>query len=309
MPLEVVTCGGPSLPQGLKYEPITRRKHGLSDKTQGQTWPAQFWGQFLNYFGLGVALRVLSKHRDFRDTYLDGVATGNHSYWRGRYIGRAIPFFIERYEQETRKARLVVTPIPLLPYERITQIRVQVSPERSVTEDARFFFLQVKNTGEKTAEDVVPLLAVPQVWSSLTRLVIVRPTGDPFMSVEWSRTTDEFEHRPDRFAIAVIYDKNTLREPISLYGDGLACGFALFFTVKGSPGVYFPAEVPHGLAMPCHFRATLYFQAKDLPLFRNVAAYEVEASDWNSVKVTEIVQDQTSSHSRSLFRHKSSKKP
>jgi len=223
------------------------------------------------------------------------------------HFRRGLHFFIERWEQETRKPRLVVGPVPRLPYEKVTQIRVRLSPERSVTEDACFFFLLVKNVGEKTAEDVVPLLAVPQLWTSLVKLVIVQPTGDPWMQVDWSGTTDEFEHQPDRFARAVIYDKNTLRDPVSLYGEGLACGFALFFTVKGSPGLYFPSEVHHGILMPCKFQAILYFQAKDLPLFRKVAAYEVEASDWRSIKVTEIVQEQTSSRLRSLFRRKPSK--
>jgi hypothetical protein len=225
------------------------------------------------------------------------------AFYLGGFIFVEVFIFAwERWREETSKPRLVVEPMTQLPYENVTQIRVRL-PEHVATEDARFFFLQVKNIGEKTAEDVIPLLAVPPLWSSLTKLAIVPPTGDPWMSVEWKGTTDEFDRYPERYARAVIYDKNTLREPVSLYGGGLACGFALFFTVKDCPGVYFPSETSHAIRFPCKFQAVLYFQAKDLPLFPKVAAYEIEASDWNSIEVTEVTEEKKS-RLRSLFHRK-----
>jgi hypothetical protein len=201
-------------------------------------------------------------------------------------------------DREGGKPKLVVGVPAQLPYERITEVHVNVDGSL-VKEQVRFRFVAVKNLGEKTAEDVIPYLRVHRRWlngqwvpgsTGLSRLVIIAPTGKPWLPVKWSGkrlTTDDFNLDRNNFATAILCDglMSTL-EPVSLYAQGVPLAFALFFTVKDG-GLYLPTTTFEAFPLPCKFQIMLHFQPKDLPEVR-AALYEVNAASWDSFQVTRI---------------------
>jgi len=203
-----------------------------------------------------------------------------------------------REDREGGKLTLVVGAPAQLPHEKIMEVHVRVG-DSLIKEQVRFFFVAVKNLGEKTAEDVVPYVRVYRRWlygqwergsTGLSRLAIIAPTGKPWIPVKWSGkqlTLNEFNLNRDNFATAIVCDElmSTLG-PVSLYGRGVSLAFALFFTVKGG-GLYLPTTTFEAFPFPCKFQIMLYFQPKDLPEVR-AAVYEVNAVSWDSFQVTKI---------------------
>jgi hypothetical protein len=210
---------------------------------------------------------------------------------------------IDRAVRERRGPKFDVQVLIELPHEQMREIRVRLGPEQFRTREARFALFMVKNLSDRTAEEVVPLIAVRELWTKLRSLVWILPTGNPLLTVGWQNTIAEFEHDENSFATAIIHDENTPKS-VSLYGKGLGCGFVLFFTLKDSPVVYFPSTGHEAMVMPCKFHLILYFQAKDLPL-QCMKTYSVEADSWCCFRVSEIAKKQHSGL-RSIFSRRSS---
>jgi len=207
---------------------------------------------------------------------------------------------INRAARERGGLRFDVAALIERPGEQMRQIRVRLGPEQFTIREARFALLRVKNLADRTAEDVVPLVGVPDLWGELKSLVWILPTGSPWINVEWTDTIPEFEHGGNGFASAVIHDKNT-PQSVSLHGKGVGFGSVLFFTLKDSPALYFPTTAHHAVLMPCRFHMILYFQAKDLPLHR-AKTYVVEADSWRRFRVSEIIEKERSDLRAMLLR-------
>jgi hypothetical protein len=269
--------------RGLKYEPIARRKHGLPNKTQGQTWLAQRLGQFLNHLGLGVPLRVLPKHRDFGDTHSDGVATGNYRYWRGRNIGRSIPFFIERWENERAKPKfeVIISKDPPTPVEILLHLR-DGQAKRTVC----FFEVSLRNTGVKTAEKIVPIVAIPAIGTLGVPLIFVSRPPLPHTEINTPWSVKDFN---EDYVASGIVEHVGIRQ-VDLYGGGVGQTFALFFTLSNADKIYLPCESKVGLRLPAKFQIALSFQAKDMPLV-HYGVFQVDAKAWNDVTITVLPSD------------------
>jgi len=125
------------------------------------------------------------------------------------YLRRGLHFFIERWEREKGKPRFSISTEQHVWPEPLREIRVRLAPEKFLNHEARFFFVSVKNEGEKTAEEVVPLILVPEATDLLMPLVMIAPTGKPFITVAWPGAVEEFHSERSSFATALIHSEKT----------------------------------------------------------------------------------------------------
>jgi hypothetical protein len=191
---------------------------------------------------------------------------------------------MEKREQEKSKANLLVQ------YSNFQHVKITVKVGSKSTEkqDGHFYCVNVANRGRQTAEHVVPLVGIPEIWRSdtLLSLLWIDPPLDPYVVISWP-PEDQFEHDVYRFANALVR-RNLKQEPVSLYGGGLSRSFVLFFTIKDTDAVFVPTPNRQTrVKFPCDFIIKLRFQAKDLPLCR-AREYRVQAESWESVKVTPL---------------------
>lgn len=271
----------------LKYPTTRINKHAIPDKAKDENRSAQFWGQFLNHLGLGVALRVLSKHRDFGDTHLDGVATGNCSFFVSRNFGRAIPFFIERWEKEHNKPHFYVVH-PMEPT-GIVEVQVRVN-NRIDKRRARFYIISIGNDGIDTAEKVTPIVEI-SLWQRGDVIAMTAPAERPNLRIDWPRDPEEFEGDTHAFATALVFDALKRRGEVgdlSLYGGGAGFTFTLFFTIEGDDAIYFQTATYRAVRIQgeTSFGISLFIQAKDM-MITPVMTFKVKARAWNDFDVKE----------------------
>jgi len=182
--------------------------------------------------------------------------------------------------------KLVVDTIsPFSDYMEPTHIRVTTPSKAPKEEEARAFFVLVRNTGRKIAEDVVPLVSVSGRPSAF--LVMVLPHPGPVMQFEWPGTEDQFDHDKDVLASALVHAEKTRKKSVTLNPRGMGIGFVLLFTIRGRPGIYFPSEAKVAVMFPSDFEIALRFQMRGRGITL-AKRYSIHAEAWNSFTVTEL---------------------
>jgi hypothetical protein len=184
------------------------------------------------------------------------------------------------------KPKLVVDTVSPFPRDQEpTRIRATIPSRASKEEEARAFFVIVRNTGRKTAEDVRPLVNVSGKGGAAF-LVMVPPHPGPVMEFEWPGTQDQFDHDEDALATALVYAEKTRERSVTLNPKGMGKGFVLFFTIRGR-GLYFPSETKIAVMFPTEFDLTLRFEMHGRGI-TEAKRYVVQANAWNSFTVTEL---------------------
>lgn len=144
------------------------------------------------------------------------------------------------------------------------------------------FYVDVKNTGQTEAEDVIALINVKGAWNDYVPIGIIEwkvihkltlPSPRPSQLV--GRTVEDL--------LARVFVSERAEKSFTLSGESLPFRFALFFTVKGSDKVYFPSnEIP-----PINlskFDIDLMFQPKGIR-HSHGRAYRIKVESWEKIAV------------------------
>ncbi len=215
-------------------------------------------------------------------------------YYLAGFIFMEISIFLfDRWEKEKRKPRFLVSPVQ----QHSIDLKAGLGPHRYESQRAQLFAVVINNTGETTAEEVMPFLRVPEVSKDFVIPAERISAIDDLSAVAgWRGIVEEFEEGHDRLGTALIQaeelaesEKQKERQGISLYGGGVGEGFVVFFTVKGSSNLYFASKKKISLDMPRKFYLELWLQAKDLP-FRRYGAYEVDAESWDNCMIRKLAK-------------------
>jgi hypothetical protein len=224
--------------------------------------------------------------------------------WGALVLVDVVRYFLERSERENerdrqkmeferRKPHFVVKPLDLESYEEVKQVIVyfDFAPDvKDKISQARFYFLNISNIGEDTAEEVKPVVHFPEKWPNRKmRLIMIYSQGKPFLTFKWpGKTLQEFEAHPERYSSSVLWDEGQHEKSVSLYGQGLPQDFALFFTLEKEPeGLKLCSYHNLGLKFPFHGPVELYIEAKGMPL-KYITTYQIDAESWDAFTVKDI---------------------
>jgi hypothetical protein len=167
-------------------------------------------------------------------------------------------------------------------------------------EQVHLVYLSVQNIGERTLQ-VTPLVQ-SSLWHGNVRIMIIPRTVDPWFTVDWTRSLEEFKSERCPVASAFLQAYRNKRS-VSLSGKGVPQPFVLLFSLKDSNDFHFPIASPYPVKMGTHtFR--LNFEVKG-SLFIRKEAYRVTARLWSSVTV-DLIPTKQSSRLRRFFSRKSS---
>jgi hypothetical protein len=113
--------------------------------------------------------------------------------------------------------------------------------------EVRFYYVKVRNEGEKTVDDVIAYCGADQI-----RFIPSTENSTFGLDFEGSETLEEFDRFGiEMYAIALIRDQRKLKDEIEYIHPGpVGESFVLFFTLKGyDERVYVPAHtrVPHNI--------------------------------------------------------------
>ena len=184
------------------------------------------------------------------------------------------------------KPKLVVNSLSLPAGQELRGIRVRIRPNITKSEDGRAFFVEVKNDGRRTADDLT-CFACLSGQAGLFPLVILGPDIRSYYDTAYPETEEEFQRLAEPFADALIRHTYEKEESTTLYPKGLSRAFILFFTLRGKNAAYLPSESSLPIPAPAEFRISLAFQTRDQPLHES-KAFDVTMRSWDSFDVVEV---------------------
>jgi hypothetical protein len=153
-----------------------------------------------------------------------------------------------------------------------------------------FKCLAITNSGRDTAEDVTPFVKLTlrrEFFDNPLRLHMIEPPSKPWFTVKWPDVLGEFDRTDaNRFATALVHTEDHAKS-VTIYGKDRPQPFILFFSLKGSDGLYFPTDRSIGVETPQEFYLIICLRAKHLP-FKEVKAYYVNAKSWDDVSMEEV---------------------
>jgi hypothetical protein len=204
---------------------------------------------------------------------------------------------INRKLAERNEPKLTIAPADLSQLkeeERIKELEVRLIDGKTRKCGARFYYITVRNSGKKTAEDVTAYcpgeLADLMVFMPLRRRSALR--------VDYNRTSEGFdEETKERYGESYIFALLTdykFPRTINISPGPKGETFVLFFTlecfrvptVPGASRIY-----PTDKSMPCTVMLPIYTQGKNMS-YRYTAAFKVNLKKWNDIEVEQVVQTQ-----------------
>jgi hypothetical protein len=197
----------------------------------------------------------------------------------------------ERRERREEERRLSALPRIVIresgfryPWQR-KEIQVSLPEGHLASKRGLFYVVAISNDGERRTEHIQPT-----VGSEMSQFAIPLDfiwEGEETLHVRWNGTLDEFDMDDDRFATALVRDRNIRIENPALDGKSFPFAFLLFFTLEDSPKIYLPSRYKTVLAtMPCKFNMELHVTATGVPR-KHLMTCAVEATDWKTVYVTQ----------------------
>ena len=265
----------------LKYTGLPFNcNHGVPDKDQSASGHPIYRGERCNRRCLGLLLRLLSISLDVRCSRSNGLVALKHGYWNGRAVGTALQFFIEKREREKARAELV----PSLMTRRLVTVKVTLNDEQTRSSEGSFWYLKLANMGEEAANQVAPLVNVSSEFEGLVEVPIIGPHFEDEILVKSRLSSEAFDSKRERFALALEADANIAKPSLNIEGLG-ARAFLLCFAMKCGSQLYVPIRrSPIVLNFPVDVVLRVYSRAKGLPR-RYCGAYRCHGNNWHDCKV------------------------
>jgi hypothetical protein len=216
-----------------------------------------------------------------------------YSWFRRANLLRPLTFFMQqraedrkqRREEERRLSALPQIVVRQLP--KILEKEIQVSLPNGAIARTRGVFVacSLGNDGERRTTHIVPHVVTTELSQYALPLDVIWAGESKEFHVRWNGTLDEFNGDNDRFATALVRDKNLRMENPTLEGKGFLLPFLLFFTVEDSEKLYISTQVQTALtSMPRKFLMELHVTATGIPR-KLLTTYEVDANGWHKITI------------------------
>jgi hypothetical protein len=197
-------------------------------------------------------------------------------------LGRAVAFFLGRWEEEKAHAGLAPR---LLPRESVT-ITVSLNDGKTRQSEGHFYYLLVVNSGEEAANQVIPMVAAPREFRGLLDMRAIPQYFKSHMSVKSKLSSEDFDSERERFAEAILKDPNVAHLNFKVEGLG-ANAFALCFSLKDGNQFYIPTGGLYILDFPVNIVINAFSKARGLPR-RGLGTYRCYGSNWHNLQVVPI---------------------
>jgi hypothetical protein len=220
---------------------------------------------------------------------LVGLATGG-LYWAWK--PEINLWFAERNQPNLT---ILVTDLKdLKDEERISEVEVRLRDGKVRRHEGRFFYITVRNSGRRSAEDVE---AYCPSYSPEEQMVFMPLRKRLAYTIDYNRSAQAFDeeearHGAEAFVFALLREYRWPRK-VSIHPGPKGETFVLFFTLKdyrlltvpGPTRIYPNFEE----GMPCAVTLYVVLQGKDMRHLYT-AAFKVTLESWSSFKVEQIEQ-------------------
>lgn len=184
---------------------------------------------------------------------------------------------------ERNEPNLSVSLTELKPEEKIQEVRVRLADGREKCREARFGYITVTNSGERTARQV-------QAMFHSYRMVFVPIRRRAYYTADTDQSESSFEEQLKQgkkaaFDYAILNDQKRIKDEMDIRISPEGESFALFFMLKDEGWLTVPCETLVSLPIPSVIQLCVYlFSDND----RYEAVFEVNVRSWDSFEVRQV---------------------
>jgi len=191
---------------------------------------------------------------------------------------------IQRWFGGTPKFNITLT--DLKPEEKIREVQIRFRGGEVRKHEARFCYITVRNSGKRTAEDVV-------AWCGTDRMMFMPIRRKLTYTVDHDDAPEDFDEEVKISKEAYIFAllrEDKLKETVTIHPGPIGEAFVLFFTLKDFPQLCIPGFTRIYRGIPCtKHELTIYLRGEHMSDSQE-ATFEVTAKSWDSFEVKQIGQ-------------------
>jgi hypothetical protein len=209
------------------------------------------------------------------------------SWWKARHPKKEP---VEDVSEPTPKLTVVQT--ELKEDEKNLEIELVLDDGHVIRHEARFYYINIKNTGKRSVE-------IEATWLN-QHMIFVPLNRKPFFRVESKRDTESFKQlvtdlhgEAPAIGVTLLNDERWVeRDRITIHPGRTGETFVLFFTLKDFELITIPGLTRlypnHGKGIPCAIMLPIHLVGREVPEY--VLRFNVTVNSWHDFAVEQIGQ-------------------